>query len=180
MDKKSVYLLFIFTLLLALAAAGCSTSNSPGTNNNQDNTGPETEKQEVVLYFADEQAEYLVPEKRIILKEEQLEAEAVVKALIEGPQDKKLGITVPAGTKLLSVEVQDKIARVDFSEEIRSKHWGGSTGESMTVFSIVNSLTELDGIDKVQILINGQKQDSLVGHLDISQPLTRNVEIVKP
>jgi germination protein M len=49
----------------------------------------------------------------------------------------------------------------------------------MTINSIVNSLTELTGIKKVQILINGTKVDTLAGHADLSQALSRNESIIK-
>ena len=70
------------------------------------------------------------------------------------------------------------MATVDFSKELKTKHWGGSTGESMTIMSIVNSLTELPGIEKVQILIEGQKEDTLAGHWDLSSPISRDESII--
>ena len=98
---------------------------------------------------------------------------AVIDELIKGPEDSNLYQTIPPETKLLGIQIKDKIAYVDFSEEIRTKHWGGSTGEIMTMGSIVNSLTELEGIEKVLVLIEGETQDTLVGHLDISEPSGR-------
>jgi germination protein M len=127
---------------------------------------------------------YLLPESREIkiqkdIKTEVLIAEAIVNELIAGPTDTKLRATIPKETKLLSLKITDQVANVDFSEEIRSTHPGGSSGEAMTLNSIVNSLTELTGIKKVQILINGAKVDTLVGHADLSQPLSRNESIIK-
>ena len=90
-----------------------------------------------------------------------------------GPEDSTLYRTIPPEAKLLGIEVKDAIAYVDFSEEIRTKHWGGSTGEIMTMGSIINSLTELEGIEKVLVLINGEIQETLVGHLEISEPSGR-------
>lgn len=43
----------------------------------------------------------------------------------------------------------------------------------MTMGSIINSLTELEGIEKVLVLINGEIQETLVGHLEISEPSGR-------
>lgn len=50
------------------------------------------------------------------------------------------------------------------------KHTGGSVGEWFTIYSIVNSLTELDNIKKVQFLIEGEKQQDFKGHMDFSKP----------
>jgi len=49
----------------------------------------------------------------------------------------------------------------------------------MTIYSLVNSLTDLQGIQQVQLLVEGQKLETLKGHLEISQPLTRNPDIIK-
>ena len=49
----------------------------------------------------------------------------------------------------------------------------------MTLNSIANTLTELDSIDKVQLLIEGKKVESLVGHWDTTVPLERNEDIIK-
>ncbi|MDD2619148.1 MAG: GerMN domain-containing protein [Syntrophomonadaceae bacterium] len=180
MNKKLTKLFLISTLLLAvLLSSACSSSKQPAPEVKND-PKPVSEAQEVILYFADEQAEYLTREKRTVtLQEDESPAEAIIKGLISGPQNKKLGVTIPSEAKLLTVNIKENIAYVDFSKEIQSKHWGGSAGESMTIFSIVNSLTELKEIKQVQILVAGEKQDSLAGHLDISQPIARDAGLIK-
>lgn len=182
MTRKRILPLLIICLLTAsLSIGGCFNSKTPApSGDNPQSPEPEMSSQEAVLYFADQQAEYLIAEKRNIrfIKAES-PASAVIDALIAGPQDKNLMVTIPPEAKLLSVKIEDKIAVVDFSEEIRSKHWGGSAGETMTIMSLVNSLTELEGIEKVQILIEGEKQDSLAGHWEINEPLSRNEDIIK-
>ena len=49
----------------------------------------------------------------------------------------------------------------------------------MTIYSIVNSLTKLDGIHKVQLLVEGQKIETLAGHFDTSEPLEPDNNLVK-
>ena len=179
LKHKLTKLFLLSSLILALLITSACSSSKPAPEV-KNNPQPEVKTSEVVLYFADEQAEYLVPEQRkVTMQKGESTAEAVIKALISGPQNKKLGITIPSGTKLLSVNIKENTAYVDFSQEIQSKHWGGSAGESMTIFSIVNSLTELKEIKQVQILIAGEKKDSLAGHLDISQPIARDAGLIK-
>jgi len=50
----------------------------------------------------------------------------------------------------------------------------------MTVYSIVNTLTEIPPIRGVQILVEGNETKSLVGHIDISMPLLRDEDWNKP
>jgi germination protein M len=49
----------------------------------------------------------------------------------------------------------------------------------MTLYSLVNSLTEVPEIKQVQIQINGANLDSLAGHVDLTNPLTRDESLIK-
>lgn len=134
---------------------------------------------EVNLYFSDSQAMYLVSEKRKIPQTTSL-AKQVVIELIKGPDSSDLYSTIPEGTRVNEVYIADDIVYVDLSEEVFKNHPGGSSGELMTVYSIVNSLTEISPIKGVQILVEGNERNSLVGHVDISMPLLRDEDWIKP
>lgn len=140
---------------------------------------PTEEMVEVNLYFSDSQAMYLVPEKREIPQAPSLARQAVIE-LIKGPEDPELYPTIPQGTQVNEVYIADDIAYIDLSEEIFKNHSGGSTGELMTVYSIVNTLTEIFPIKGVQILVGGNEMESLAGHIDISMPLLRDEDWIKP
>ena len=47
------------------------------------------------------------------------------------------------------------------------------------VNAIVATLTEVPGVKKVQILVEGQKITTLNGHLDLEEPLERNDSFLK-
>lgn len=134
---------------------------------------------EVNLYFSDSQAMYLVSEKRKIPPTTSL-AKQVVVELVKGPASSDLYSTIPEGTRVNEVYIADDIVYVDLSEEVFKNHPGGSSGELMTVYSIVNSLTEISPIKGVQILVEGNEKNSLVGHVDISMPLLRDEDWIKP
>ena len=134
---------------------------------------------EVNLYFSDSQAMYLVSEKRKIPQTTSL-AKQVVVELIKGPTSSDLYSTIPEGVRVNEVYIADDIVYVDLSEEVFKNHSGGSSGELMTVYSIVNSLTEISPIKGVQILVEGNERNSLVGHVDISMPLLRDEDWIKP
>ncbi len=140
---------------------------------------PTEELVEVNLYFSDSQAMYLVPEKRKISQTPSLARQAVIE-LIKGPESSELYPTIPGGTQVNEVYIVDDIVYIDLSEEIFKNHSGGSSGELMTVYSIVNTLTEIPPIEGVQILVEGNEAESLVGHIDISMPLLRDEDWIKP
>jgi len=140
---------------------------------------PIEEMVEVNLYFSDSQAIYLVPEKRKIPQTPSLARQAVSE-LINGPKNSDFYPTIPEGTIVNEVYIADDIVYIDLSEEIFKNHPGGSSGELMTVYSIVNTLTEITPIRGVQILVEGNEKESLVGHIDISMPLIRDENWIKP
>lgn len=140
---------------------------------------PAEEMAEVNLYFSDSQAMYLVPEKRKISQIPSLARQAVIE-LIKGPESSELYPVIPEGTQVNEVYIADDIVYIDLSEEIFKNHPGGSSGELMTVYSIVNTLTEIPPIKGVQILVEGNEMESLVGHIDISMPLLRDEDWIKP
>lgn len=140
---------------------------------------PTEEMVEVNLYFSDSQAMYLVPEKRKIPQISPL-ARQVVLELIKGPNNSDFYPTIPEGTQVNEVYIVDDIAYIDLSEEIFKNHSGGSSAELMTIYSIVNTLTEIPPIKGVQILIEGNEMKSLTGHIDISMPLIRDEDWIKP
>jgi N-acetylmuramoyl-L-alanine amidase len=97
-----------------------------------------------------------------------------LQALINGPENKrKLYPVIPPKTKLLGIKVKNKIAYVNFSEELLSQHWGGSTSELLTIHSIIKTLTQFSKIEKVQILIENQKENLIYGHLLLNHPLSK-------
>lgn len=134
----------------------------------------------LTLYFANNNGDYLVPEKRkVLVKDKEPLEKYVIQELIKGPKDKGLIKTIPSETKLLSVETNEGVCVVSFSQEFQTKHPGGSTGESMTIYSIVDSLTELPNIRKVQFLIEGQKVESFKGHLVFNEPFKRDSSLIQ-
>lgn len=139
----------------------------------------ERKEREIDVYFADENATRLVPEKRqVVLGDGDADdAGTIVAELIKGPESDALLPTVPSGTRLLDAYKVGDLLVLDFTHELQTNHTGGSTGELLTVYSIVNSLVHnLDGIKRVQLLVEGEEMESLAGHLDLTKPLFPNLK----
>ncbi|ATW25534.1 GerMN domain-containing protein [Candidatus Formimonas warabiya] len=137
------------------------------------------ETKEISLYFSDEAQQHLVCEMRTIPKVEGI-ARAAMQELIAGPSvESGLLPTIPVGTQLLDINVRpDGVCVVDLSGELVKNHPGGSTGEEMTVYSIVDTLTQFPSVKEVQILVDGQTVETIAGHLDVSTTMARNEEII--
>jgi germination protein M len=135
---------------------------------------PKPEAREIAVYFADENAMGLVAEQRSV----QLgtgtapDAAVIVAELVKGPQSAKLLPTMPTDTRLLGAYRLGNTLILDFSRELQTNHPGGSTGELLTVYSIVDTMTKnMKGVQYVQILVEGEEVETLAGHLDLTKPI---------
>lgn len=165
--------ILILLLILIILAGGFYFFTRINQTNRQD-TSQFTVM--VNLYFSTRDAMYLLPESRQINKIDLYTD--VVKGLIRGPQNSNLSPTLPEGTEILQVRVKDGISYLNFNKALVENHWGGSTGEILTIYSLVNTMTQFDEIKKVQILIEGNTVETLAGHLDISEPIEPNLSLV--
>jgi len=140
------------------------------------------ERKEVVLYFSDQDGEYLIGEKRKIIKKGDFkeEGKGVIDELIKGPRGKLIP-TLPSRTKCLSLKLNEKgVATVNFNKALSKEHPGGSSAEILTAYSIVNSLTQnFPQIKQVQILIEGKPVETIAGHLSLKQPIASNPNLIK-
>lgn len=145
-----------------------------------DSTGENTEfyqEVKVSIYFANEAGNALQPSYLRITYDGTVTTERLIlQALLEGPVQDDLRPVLPKGTVLNKVTIRDGICYVDFNEKFLEKQ-EGITPE-VTVYAVVNSLTELSNVYKVQFLINGATKKNY-GSLDFSQTFERNLEIVE-
>ena len=138
-------------------------------------TTPRERNLDIKVYFPDEAGINLVAVKRRIrITSENQKYEDAVKIIMANPKETELTSIFPRGAKLNGVTVDNGTAYVDFSETLQRYFVGGSTGEELLVTSLVDTLTEFPEIKRVQILIDGAEIETLAGHMDLSEPLTRN------
>jgi spore germination protein GerM len=129
------------------------------------------------LYFPDSNAQNVFLEKREMLVLDAAVGKAAVQGLINGPVESDLASSIPEGTRLFNIYILDKVCYVDFSREFIDNHSGGSAGEMMTLASVVNTLTDFDSIDMVQILVEGKSGETL-GNIRLDRPLGRMANLI--
>ena len=142
------------------------------------------EKVPVILYFGDEQQTKLIKEIRYVdIKEAKKGAETLasvmVKELIKGPKAEGLSPLIAEGTSLRApVTITERVATVDFTKEFIDNHPGGKVLAELTVYSIVNSLTEMKEIERVKITINGKATKNFKDNVTLNSDFPRNDAIV--
>ncbi len=135
------------------------------------------EPEQIKVFFSTEDAMYLKGENREIEEDREIYIQ-IIEEMKAGPVSDSLRPTIPEGVELLDYEIDEQNITLNFNRELRDNHWGGSTGELLTVYSIVNSYTYLEDLDSVTIILEGQGIETLVGHLDLTKPLVYNQKLV--
>lgn len=148
-----------------------------GSLDNSQQSDP-SQMRDVVLYFAKSDGSGLEGEIRSIPRQEGI-ARATINELIAGPSLEGLLPTIPAATILEGINIRDGICTVDFSEELSTDHPGGLENEELTVYSIVNTLSQFDSIQQVKILVGGKEVDTLAGHVDVSEAMAPYQDLIK-
>lgn len=113
---------------------------------------------------------------------DQNRAKQIVLKLIEGSKQQQ-GRTISQETVLRELFLtSDGTAYVDFSDAIQKNSPGGIECELQTIYSVVDSLTaNLPAIQRVRFLIDDNEVETLMGHADLAQAFTQNLDyVVKP
>lgn len=181
---------------------GCALFDNTGDTANSDELTPTSsvtmgdsqasvikDKTPIQLYFINEQGNKLVLETRYIDNTEASKgnsylATAILKELVKGPsKGSQLQASIPEGTTVHSdVSIKDGVATVDLSKEFINKHPGGKKKEQLTLYSIVNTLTEIKEIKSVQFKIEGKVKKEFKGNyqIDVAYPRTSYLISAQP
>ena len=108
----------------------------------------------ITLYFANMAGDGLVRETQKVHYSSNISMEKlVVERLLEGPLEEGEQSAIPQGTKLVSVSTVDGVCYVNFDEGFLNQNY--EIKEPVVIYSIVDSLSELSYVSKVQIAVNG-------------------------
>lgn len=151
-------IIFLLILIMSAGIIASSCGNSP-------------EMTEVKIYFTDAQMFKLVPVVTYIPDSTpQKKAQTVINELIEGKDgNRSIYRTIPKIKKGMSVKVKDKTAHVNITKPMIEAHQQSRDAEILTVYSIVNSLTGIDGITTVKFTIDGKTVKDFMGYIDMRE-----------
>lgn len=169
--KKSFFIVIIFVIIfiiLGLVFLFKNKTNFKSENQISEFT-PQAEMSEddlrktiICLYFKNIETNSLIAEARCIDVKNLYENpySYLVNLIISGPENEKLESPIPEGTKINACYIEGNTVIVDLSKEFVDNTPSGIEEESMAVYSIVNTLTELNEVSNVKILINGEANKS--------------------
>ena len=125
--------------------------------------------QELKLYVIDAEMMHLIP-MEITIRETDARGESreVIGALIRGfDENPKIRRLIPKIRGCMSVRVEGNTAYVNITKAMVNNHPEGRDLERLTVYSIVNSLTSIRGIDNVQFTVDGKIRRDFMGYMDM-------------
>ena len=130
------------------------------------------------LYFANETGDGLVEETRsdVYYSSNVSMEKLIMEQLLEGPQTEGAKSAIPTGTKLINVSVVDGVCYVSLDENFKNQDY--QVNEAVVIYSIVDSLTELSTISKVQISVNGDTSGTYRDNFKLSDMYDRNLDYV--
>lgn len=188
-------ILLVMLLLSSLLLGGCANDNAKlSDDSSKPATAQKTEQKEnasqqpssmqnaadmhVTVYFASQDAMYVMPQIYTVAKNDQ-PLKTAIELLLAGPKTAEAIAVFPQEVKLKNITVKDHIAYVDFNDRLLKNKIGGSAGEMLLVGSLVDTLTEFPEVKKVQILVEGKKIETIYGHMDTSEPIGRMEQLIK-
>lgn len=174
---RGIAILLIVFLLISLAGCGIFRKSEDRDVSLIMDAGLSEEDglRNTILYYKDDRG-LIIPVMRSMPWEEGI-GKAALNLLIDEPGLRDdlapIGLlpVLPVGTEVIGMSINEGLAMVDFNGNILS--YETKVDEQAIVQSIVYTLTEFEAIDKVQLLVDGQKMKKLPHGTKIKEPLQR-------
>lgn len=147
-----------------------------------DNEGSEINAKETTmirLYYANESGTMLQETQRKVEYSSNISLEKVVlEQLIAGADPSEGYATINPQTKINSVTVADGVCYVDFNNAFLQQVYNVSP--EVLLYSVVNSLSELNNINKVRISIDGNSDLVFRDKFPLNTVFERNLDLLEP
>lgn len=138
----------------------------------------ELKRTDLKLYYANAKGDKLMPVTVSVAYKNTVPVEKVIlEQLISGTNLTGCYKTLPNNLKLLGVSVKDGVCYVNFDSEFLMGMVNVSA--QTVIYSIVNSLCELEKVQKVQILVNGDSSKMFRETISLSSAYSYNADIIE-
>ncbi|WP_424766010.1 GerMN domain-containing protein [Paenibacillus sp. sgz302251] len=173
-------------MLLSAALAGCgaqdkpvnqpgsavqtpATTSTPSPSSSPEPT-PEIFKRDAIIYFSDNELNEIVEKPVTLSYETEAElVEAAVLALQEDGFDEAMSLWKPIEIKSIELEADLVRLNVHLPDEARL----GAPGELMLIKTLQQTLFQFDFVNKIELLVDGEAIESMMGHVELEHPFTR-------
>lgn len=131
------------------------------------------------LYYSNKLGDKLVKTSVSVAYNKNVSLEKmIVEKLINGPSDSAMLATLPPDIKLLSISVNNRVCYVNLSATFLTEMVNVSN--EIPIYSIVNSLCDLDTVDSVKIMINGDSNKTYRESISLDTTFVYNDTLLSP
>ncbi|MGZ0051015.1 GerMN domain-containing protein [Brevibacillus gelatini] len=172
--------------LAVLLMAGCGQNAAPapqptapveqpsGANTDPSTAEPTLNKQVVTVYYSDSDLMELQAEEQEITFAEDIEKYKKTLSLLEKPTKAEAHFPLWKDFHYHDVTFADGTLTID--ADSKNQYNLGSSGEGMALDALKKTFFQFPEVKQIVILEDGKKAESLMGHVDVSEPLTRDNE----
>ena len=130
------------------------------------------------LYFSNADGTKLVEENREVHYSTNISMEKLImEQLIEGPKTAGAKATIPSETRIITVSVIEGVCFISLDDGFKNQNQ--EITEDVVLYSIVNSITELPGVTRVQLSINGDTSQMVRYTYELSKLYEKNMDLLK-
>jgi spore germination protein GerM len=122
------------------------------------------------LYYGNEDGDALVS-KEVTLESTTASSPYLeaLNALTKSPDDKSVALF--AGFTFQSAELKGNMLNIDLT--LPAEPQLGAPGEELLIDSLKKTIFQFEEVQEIEILVNGQKVESLLGHVDLPHPIVK-------
>ncbi|KMZ43071.1 MULTISPECIES: GerMN domain-containing protein [Bacillales] len=180
--KKSRVIWMAALAMLLLAGCGQNATETPqpttpveqpsGSSTDPSTTEPTLKKQMVTVYYSDNNVMELQKEEQEITFAEDIEKYKKTLALLETPVKQDVHVPLWRDFKYHSITIDKGTLTID--ADSKNKFNMGSSGETMALDALKNTFFQFSEVKEIVFLEDGKKVETLMGHVDLSEPLKRD------
>ncbi|WP_106769304.1 GerMN domain-containing protein [Paenibacillus faecalis] len=176
--KKGIYLA-IAICAISLLAVGCgskSTSSGPVQGSNPASTAPANqdkkneESQEIEVFYSDDQLLQLEQSMKEIIFEDGSDKYIKTYAALQSSDQTEL-IPLWNNIDLLSATFDE--GKLTLDVHIPDEARLGAGGEVLALDALRETFFQFDEVTSIDLLVDGNATESLMGHTELEHPLTR-------
>jgi len=165
MNKKTLACIVIILIIIGVCVFFVNNIWKSNEYDDLQNYTPQQEisdeqmrKTIVSLYFKTINSDELVTEARQIDAKLLLNDpySVLLTMLIQGPQNENNEALIPSNTIINKIELKGDILEIDLSDAFVKEFEGNDVKKRLAINSILNTLSQLNEVNKIRILINGE------------------------
>ncbi|MRN53313.1 hypothetical protein GJB61_09950 [Paenibacillus sp. LC-T2] len=172
-----------------VSGAGENTGNTEGTNGDEgqnsastaqptasatpastEPAAPEKQSQSIAVYFTDSQLMDLVPAKATISFADDVEKYTEAFKALQASDNTEL-VSLWSKIELKSLKYENGQVLMDIHKPEEAQL--GAGGEAFAISALTQTFFQFSEVKSVEMLVDGEQVESLMGHVDLEHPMTR-------